>query len=178
MIADRRQLLVATPERFRDLFNIEVRTRHEVCRIDRRKRTIEVQNLQTGALSHEPYDALVLAPGPSRCGRRCRASICPASSPCATWTTSTRSTRGSTDRRVARAVVVGGGYIGLEMVENLSRRGLNVTLLELTDQVMPPMDPEMVAPGPRGTSPARGRSAAGRWRWPPSSRARTIRSAW
>ena len=49
-------------------------------------------------------------------------------------------------RRAESAVVVGGGYIGLEMVENLCRRGVDVTLLELLDQVMPPMDPEMVAP--------------------------------
>ena len=51
VIADRRRLLVATPERFRDLFNVEIRTRHEVRRIDRQNRTIEVQNLQTGAVS-------------------------------------------------------------------------------------------------------------------------------
>ena len=49
-------------------------------------------------------------------------------------------------RKSRRAVVVGGGYIGLEMVENLHRRGIEVTVLERLDQVMPPMDPEMVAP--------------------------------
>ena len=100
-IAERRQLLVATPERFRDFFNIEVRTRHEVRRIDRQEQTIEVQNVQTGAVWVERYDALVLAPGAAPCGRRCRASTCPASSPCATWTTSTRSMRGSA---VARSI--------------------------------------------------------------------------
>ena len=52
-ITDRRLLLVATPERFRDIFRIEVRTRHEVRSIDRAKKTIEVQNLQTGAISEE-----------------------------------------------------------------------------------------------------------------------------
>ena len=62
-IAERKRLLVATPERFRDFFNIEVRTRHEVCSIDRQNQTIEVRNLATGAGRVERYDALVLATG-------------------------------------------------------------------------------------------------------------------
>ena len=63
VIADRRKLLIATPERFRDFFRIEVRTWHEVGRIDPAARTIEVKNLQTGAVRTEPYNALVLATG-------------------------------------------------------------------------------------------------------------------
>ena len=75
-------------------------------------------------------------------------------------------------RRTAnQAVIVGGGYIGLEMAENLSRRGMAVTLLEMTGQVMPPIDPEMVAPVQRGA--ARGRASICGWAtpWPRSSRA-------
>jgi NADPH-dependent 2,4-dienoyl-CoA reductase/sulfur reductase-like enzyme/rhodanese-related sulfurtransferase len=140
-IAERRQLLVSTPERFRDLFRVEVRTWHEVRQIDRRSLSIEVENIQTGAVGREPYDALVLATGAA-----------PVRPPLPgiftlrdlhdvdqihTWIGR---------RKPSRAVVVGGGYIGLEMVENLSRRGIAVTLLEMTHQVMPPMDPEMVAP--------------------------------
>ena len=63
VIADRSKLLVATPERFRDMFRIEVRTRHEVRVIDRAGKTIRVKDLQTGAETDEAYDYLVLAPG-------------------------------------------------------------------------------------------------------------------
>ncbi|MBU4399201.1 MAG: FAD-dependent oxidoreductase, partial [Planctomycetes bacterium] len=145
-IAERGQLLVATAERFRDLFNVEVRTRHEVTRIDRENRTIEVKSLQTGAVVNEPYDVLVLAPGAAPL----RPSLPGIDSPGAF------SLRNLDDvdrihawidrRNVDRAVVVGAGYVGLEMVENLSRRGVTVTLLEMADQVMPPVDREMAAP--------------------------------
>jgi NADPH-dependent 2,4-dienoyl-CoA reductase/sulfur reductase-like enzyme/rhodanese-related sulfurtransferase len=145
-IDDRRKLLVATPERFRDFFKVEVRTRHEVRRIDRQKQTIEAHNLQTGAVSVEHYDALVLAPG--------AAPVRPPLPGIDLPDVFVVRNMDDVDRIHARidrgpvnhAVVVGAGYIGLEMVENLSRRGITVTLLELTDQVMPPADPEMVVP--------------------------------
>jgi NADPH-dependent 2,4-dienoyl-CoA reductase/sulfur reductase-like enzyme/rhodanese-related sulfurtransferase len=145
-IDDRRKLLVATPERFRDSFRIEVRTRHEVRRIDRQKRTIEVHNLQTGAVSVEAYDALVLAPGAAPVRPPLPGidlpGVCVVRNMDDVDRIHARIDRG----QVNQAVVVGAGYIGLEMVENLSRRGISVTLLELTDQVMPPADAEMVAP--------------------------------
>ena len=82
VIQDRQKLLVATPDRFRDWFNVEVRVRHEVCRIDRANRAVEVKDLQTGAAASEPYDALVPPPVPHRSGRPCPGSTCPASSAC------------------------------------------------------------------------------------------------
>jgi len=143
-IADRKHLLVATPERFRDFFNIEVRTRHEVRSIDRQNQTVEVQNLATGAIGVERYDVLVLAPG----AEPIRPPLPGIDQP------GIFAVRNMDDvdqihawikrRRVDRAVVVGAGYIGLEMVENLSRRGITVTLLELADHVMPLADAEMV----------------------------------
>ena len=145
-IADRRRLLVSTPERFRDLFNVEVRTRHEVRRIDRRSRTIEVQNLQTGAAGREPYDVLVLATGAAPVRPPLPGIDLPGIFTLRDLHDADQIHAWIERRKASRAVVVGGGYIGLEMVENLSRRGIAVTLLEMTDQVMPPMDPEMVAP--------------------------------
>jgi NADPH-dependent 2,4-dienoyl-CoA reductase/sulfur reductase-like enzyme/rhodanese-related sulfurtransferase len=146
VIADRRHLLVATPERFRDLMNVEVRTWHEVRRIDRPNRTIEVHNLQTGAVSREPYDVLVLAPGAEPVRPPLPGIDLPGTFTLRNLYDTDQVHKWISHRKVDRAVVVGGGYIGLEMVENLSRRTVNVTLLELAGQVMPPMDAEMVAP--------------------------------
>lgn len=145
-IGDRRQLLLATPERFRDFFRIEVRTRHEVRRIDRQKQTIEVQNLQTGAMEVERYDALVLAPGAVPLRPRLPGIERPGIFNVRNMDDIDQIHAWIDGRQVANAVVVGAGYIGLEMVENLRRRGVAVTLLEMADQVMPPADPEMVVP--------------------------------
>lgn len=146
VISERRHLLVATSERFRDLFNVEVRTWHDVRRIDRQNRSIEVQNVQTGAVMQEAYDALVLAPGAEPIRPPLPGIDLPGVFTLRNLFDTDQVHKWISHRKVTRAVVVGGGYIGLEMVENLSRRSVNVTLLELTGQVMPPMDPEMVAP--------------------------------
>ncbi len=145
-IADRRRLLVSTPERFRDFFQVEVRTWHEVRGIDRRSRTIEVQNLQTGATGCEPYDALVLSTGAAPVRPPLPGIDLPGIFTLRDLHNVDQIHAWVERRKANRAVVVGGGYIGLEMVENLSRRGIAVTLLEMTGQVMPPMDPEMVVP--------------------------------
>ena len=145
-IADRQHLLVATPERFRDVFNIEVRTRSEVRRIDRAKKTIEVQNVETAAAATEPYDVLVLSPGAVPLRPRLPGIDLPHIFTLRNLEDVDRIYDRLVRHNSERAVVVGGGYIGLEMVENLSRRGIHVTVLEQLDQVMPIMDPEMVAP--------------------------------
>jgi NADPH-dependent 2,4-dienoyl-CoA reductase/sulfur reductase-like enzyme/rhodanese-related sulfurtransferase len=146
VIADRQQLLVSSPARFRDLMNVEVRTRHEVDRIDRANRTIGVRNLETGVVGHEPYDVLVLAPGAEPIRPTLPGIDLPGVFTLRNLDDMDAIHRWIEQRNVSRAVVVGGGFIGLEMVENLCRRTINVTLLELSAQVMPPMDPEMVAP--------------------------------
>jgi NADPH-dependent 2,4-dienoyl-CoA reductase/sulfur reductase-like enzyme/rhodanese-related sulfurtransferase len=146
VIADRKHLFVATPERFRDFFNVEVRTWHEVRRIDRAGRTIEVQNLQTGAVSSEPYDVLVLSTGAAPVRPPLPGVDLPGIFTLRDLDDTDQIHKWIGHRKANRAVVVGAGYIGLEMAENLTRRGVSVTLLELTDQVMPLADPEMVAP--------------------------------
>ena len=146
VIADRRQLFVATPERFRDFFNVEVRTWHEVRRIDRAGRTVEVQNRQTGAVANEPYDVLVLSTGAAPVRPPLPGVDLPGVFTLRDLDDTDQIHKWIDHRKPNRAVVVGAGYIGLEMAENLSRRGIAVTLLELADQVMPPADPEMVVP--------------------------------
>jgi NADPH-dependent 2,4-dienoyl-CoA reductase/sulfur reductase-like enzyme/rhodanese-related sulfurtransferase len=146
VIRQRQQLLVASPERFRDMFNVEVRTRHEVTRIDRKQRTIEVRNVASGATTSESYDVLVLSPGAAPSRPNLPGIDLPGVFSLRTLDDADR-IRDWIHRRHARhVVVVGAGYIGLEMVENLVQRGMEVTVLERLDQIVPPMDPEMVAP--------------------------------
>ncbi len=146
VIADEGKLLVASAGLFRDRFRIEVRTDTEAVAIDRARRVLTVRDLKTGTSREEPYDALVLAPGaspvkPPLPGIDLPGVFAVRSIP------DTRRIRAWMDERVARrAVVIGGGFIGLEMAENLVHRGLHVTVLEKLTQVMPPLDPEMAEP--------------------------------
>ena len=146
VIEDEGALLMASPELFRQRFDISVFTGTEVTGIDRGAASITVRDLTTGSERVERYDALVLAPGASPI-RPAVAGIdldgvftvrsIPDSRAIRTWITTQDATT---------AVVVGGGFIGLEMAENLVRRGLAVTVVEQSPQVMPTLDPEMAAP--------------------------------
>ncbi|MBN1476575.1 FAD-dependent oxidoreductase [Candidatus Sumerlaeota bacterium] len=145
VIAERRRLLVTKPELLRDRFRIDLRTRHEVTRINRAERTVEVRDLESGSVITERYDALVLSPGaaplrPPLPGIDSEGIFSVRNIP------DVDAINGWIETRTAKsAVVVGGGFIGLEMAENLVHRGLSVTLVEMLDQVMPPLDPEMVS---------------------------------
>lgn len=146
VISPRERLLVASPERFRDYFNVEVRVNHEVTRIDRENRLVEVRNCQTGARFTRPYDALVLSPGARPIVPDVPGVDLPGVFTLRLLEDAERIYRWLQDRHVTRAVVVGAGYIGLEMVENLVNRNITVTLLEATPQILPGFDPEMVVP--------------------------------
>jgi len=146
VIADEEKLLVASPETFRQRFNVGVHTESEVTVIDRATRLITVRDLRTGAERQEPYDVLVLAPGaapirPPLPGIELPGVFAVRSIP------DTRRIRAWIETHQAKtAVVVGGGFIGLEMVENLVHRELSVTVVEKLPQLMPPLDPEMAVP--------------------------------
>lgn len=143
VIADERRLLVASPELFRDRFNIEVRTDTEATAIDRAARVLTVRDLKTGLERTEPYDALVLAPGAAPIRPPLAGLELPGVFLVRTIPDTRRIRSWLTDRKAAAAVVIGGGFIGLEMVENLKHRGLAVTVVEKLPQLMPPLDPEM-----------------------------------
>jgi NADPH-dependent 2,4-dienoyl-CoA reductase/sulfur reductase-like enzyme/rhodanese-related sulfurtransferase len=152
-------LLVATEQTFRTLFAIDCRTRCEVVGISPARKTVELKNHATGEVTTESYDKLVLSPGaapirPPLPGIDLPGIFSVRTVPDARevrrWIE-----RGSSDLteenastgllaldKTKRAVVVGGGYIGLEMAENLVHSGLEVTIVEMLDQVMPPLDPE------------------------------------
>jgi NADPH-dependent 2,4-dienoyl-CoA reductase/sulfur reductase-like enzyme/rhodanese-related sulfurtransferase len=146
VIPEEKSLLVATPELFRDRFNIVVRTAHEVRSIDRAAREIEVCDLKTGSVFRERYDALVLSPGAAPIRPPLPGIDAPGIFALRTIPDSRRIRAWLTERSVKSALVVGGGFIGLEMAENLHRRGLAVAVVELADQLMPPLDPEMSVP--------------------------------
>ncbi len=143
-ITDRERLLIAKPALFERRFRIDVRTRHEVMSIDRAARTISVQDLEAGRRYEEHYDKLILATGAS--------PLVPSIPGTAARGVFTLRTLDDADRiavampRVRRAVVVGGGYVGLEIAEQFHRRGLEVALVEMQSQVMPLLDPEMAEP--------------------------------
>jgi NADPH-dependent 2,4-dienoyl-CoA reductase/sulfur reductase-like enzyme/rhodanese-related sulfurtransferase len=146
VITDERSLLVATPELFKRRFNIEVRLQSEVRVIDRAKQEIEVKNLATGESYRERYDALVLAPGSAPIRPPLPGIDLPGIFTLRTIPDSRQMKQWITERKVEKAVVVGGGFIGLETTENLVRRGISVTIVEMLPQVMPPIDPEMAVP--------------------------------
>lgn len=146
VIKKEEHLLVATPQLFRDRFNIEVRLKSEVTRIDREKRIIEINDLDSERSYTEGYDILVLSPGATPIRPDLPGIDLPGIFSLRTIPDS-RQIRSWIDQYKARdAVVVGGGYIGMEMTENLHKRGINVTVIEKQAQVMPLVDAEIVAP--------------------------------
>ncbi len=145
VIPERGRLLVQTPDSLRKRFRIDVRTHTEVVRIDRLEEKVVVRDLRTGAQTVEHYDELILSPG----AEPVRPRIPGIESGRVFTLRSMRdmdSIRAFIDsEKPSRAVVVGGGYIGLEMTEALVERGVKVVLVELMNQVMGPLDPEMAA---------------------------------
>jgi len=141
VITEEKNLLVATPQRFHDYFNIKVHTEHEVTAIDPAAREIEVCDLKTGVRRSEPYDALVMATGANAIRPPLPGIDLPGVRILRTIPDSRRM-RAAVEK-AGSAVVVGGGFIGLEMAENLVRRNISVTIIEAAPQVMTPLDPEM-----------------------------------
>ncbi|RJX75442.1 CoA-disulfide reductase [Vibrio sinensis] len=142
-IQDRDKLLLQTPESFLARFNVDVRVMSEVVQINRQDKSVTVKNLIDGSKYTEQYDFLLLSPG--------AAPIVP---PIAGINNPlTHSLRNIPDmdniiqtiktNDVKHATVVGGGFIGLEMMEAFHQLGIKTTLLELADQVMTPVDREM-----------------------------------
>ncbi|HMS25228.1 MAG TPA: FAD-dependent oxidoreductase [Acidimicrobiia bacterium] len=143
VIEKREDLLLQSPESLKARFNLDVHVNHEVIKILPSKNAIEVQNLSTGESEQVTYDNLVLSMGaapfiPEMPGREHLLTL-----------------RNVADvdklkKKIevalndgAKAIVIGAGFIGLEIVENLVNQGLSVTLIELTPNVLPPIDPDM-----------------------------------
>jgi len=145
IIESRESLLLQTPEKLKRRFNIDVRLRHEVISIDREGKRILVKNLQDEGEGWYKYDRLILAPG--------AAPIHPTFGGVDSDNVFHLRTIEDSDAlrlfldesRVCRATIVGAGFIGLEAAEMLVHRGISVDVVELTPQVLPPLDPDMAA---------------------------------
>jgi NADPH-dependent 2,4-dienoyl-CoA reductase/sulfur reductase-like enzyme/rhodanese-related sulfurtransferase len=146
VIQDEEKLLLASAELFKTRFNVEVRTENEVMAIDREHREIEVKRLSTGEIYREAYDALVLSPGATPIRPALPGINLPRIFVLRTIPDSRLIRSWIDEQKVACAVVVGGGLVGLEMAENLVVRGISVTVVEMLGQVLPPLDPEMAEP--------------------------------
>jgi NADPH-dependent 2,4-dienoyl-CoA reductase/sulfur reductase-like enzyme/rhodanese-related sulfurtransferase len=144
-IAQREKLLVTTAQRLHDRFRLDVRTRSSVEAIDRAAKKVRIRDLDSGREYDEPYDKLILAPGAAPV----RPPIPGIDLPGIYTLRNLEDVdqiKGRLDQGVKQAVVVGAGFIGLELVENLVRRGVSTALVELQDQVLPPLDKEMTTP--------------------------------
>ena len=145
VITDRAKLTLQTPESFKRRFDIDVRVLHEVVSIDRKAKAVRVRDLSTGEEFDEGYDKLVLAPG--------AVPVVPPIPGVDAGNVFTLRTVEDTfaiddyvrEHAPQRAVVVGGGFIGLETAENLSERGVAVTVLQRPDHLMPTLDRDMAA---------------------------------
>lgn len=141
-IAERGKLLLQTPKGLKARYGLDVRVRHEALSIDRTKKEVVVRDLESDRTYRESYDILILSTGaapirPPLPGIDHPRIFTLRSVP------DTDAIKKAVDDSARTAVVVGGGFIGLEMAENLRRRGLSVHLVEMLDQVMPPLDREM-----------------------------------
>ncbi len=158
-IENESSLMVATEQMFRAVFAIDCRTNCEVVGISPKQKTVQMKDHKTGSVSAEKYDTLVLSPGAAPIRPPLPGIDLPGVFSVRT-VPDAKNIREWLDRDADRsvgnpftgvdtvskpkhAVVIGGGFIGLEMVENLKHRGLEVTLIEKLNQVMPPLDPEM-----------------------------------
>jgi NADPH-dependent 2,4-dienoyl-CoA reductase/sulfur reductase-like enzyme/rhodanese-related sulfurtransferase len=145
-IKERDALLVQTPESMKARFNLDVRIRSEVTDIDPAAKTVTVKHVADGSEYTESYDELILSPGSN--------PIVPPIPGVDSDSVFTLRNIPDMDKIIHKinieaprsAVVVGGGYIGIEMAEALIHRGIETTMVELANQIMPPMDPEMAVP--------------------------------
>lgn len=145
VISERDKLLVVTPEMLREMMNIDSRVLNEVIAIDRKKKSVTVRNLETGETYEETYDKLVLSPGAGPIVPPLPGVDLPGVFTLRNLPDMDKIKAFVDEKKPARAVVVGGGFIGLEIAENLVDRGVEVTLIEMLDQVMAPIDYEMAA---------------------------------
>ncbi|WP_010584849.1 FAD-dependent oxidoreductase [Schlesneria paludicola] len=145
VIAEREKLLVTTAERLRIRFNLDVRTGSSVESIDRVAKTVRVRDLATGREYNESYDKLILSPGAAPVRPKLPGVELPGILTLRNLEDVDRIKR-RVDEGIQRVVLVGGGFIGLELAENFVKRGVATTLIEHNKQLLPPFDPEMTTP--------------------------------
>jgi len=145
VIRDRNHLLISDPVFFRERFNVEAKTRHEVVDVDAKGKTITVVDLDASATFVQPYDKLILATGADALRPPLEGVDLPFVFTLKTLADTDRVHRYLQTNDVREAVIVGGGLIGIEMVENFAARGIKVTVVEFLPQILSFLDEEMAA---------------------------------
>jgi NADPH-dependent 2,4-dienoyl-CoA reductase/sulfur reductase-like enzyme/rhodanese-related sulfurtransferase len=144
-IADRKKLLVTTPEMLRTRFKLDVRTLTTVESIDRIAKSVRVRELDSGRMYEEFYDKLILAPGAAPV----RPSLPGIDFPGIFTLRNLHDVdqiKAQADQGTKQVVLLGGGFISLELAENFIRRGIATTIVEKNNQILTPFDPEMTTP--------------------------------
>ena len=145
VIEDKEELTLQTPESFYNRFRIEVKVFHEVIGIDPPDKTVTVRNLKTGEVFEEKYDKLLLSPGARPFMPDLKGSNSDKIFTLRTVEDTFRIRDAVDVRKPKSAVIAGGGFIGLEVAENLIGRGIKVTILQSAKQLMNPFDADMAS---------------------------------
>lgn len=143
IIDAREKLFVTTPEKFGKRYNIDVRTSCAVIAIDRKKKVVDIEDRKTGERTEASYDKIIMAPGAAPVKLPCTEGEYERLFSLRNIADSDKIKKFLDMKRPKSAVIVGAGYIGLEMAENLCQRGLKVTIIEAFSQVLPFLDAEM-----------------------------------
>jgi NADPH-dependent 2,4-dienoyl-CoA reductase/sulfur reductase-like enzyme/rhodanese-related sulfurtransferase len=145
VITDKSELTLKTPESFKTRFDIDIKVRHEVTAIDVAKKTVTVRDIDGGRVFEDCYDKLILSPG-------AKASLPPFPVPESDRIFTLRTVedcfviRGFIEeKKPASAIVVGGGFIGLEMAENLTESGVKTTVVELMPHLLKTFDTDIAS---------------------------------
>ena len=145
VIEDQAELTLQTPESFYERFRVEMKVRHEVTAIDRTAKTVTVRNLDTGEVFTESYDKLLLSPGAKPTQPALPGVGLDRLFTLRTVEDTLRIHRFVEEQHPRSVVLAGGGFIGLELAENLRDRGLEVTIVQRPKQLMTPFDADMAA---------------------------------
>lgn len=144
-ITDRRELTLQTPKSFASRFNIDVRIHSEALSIDRSSKTVHIRSLEDGREYDESYDKLILSPGAHPAVPEYEGVDSKRIMTLRTVEDTFRIYDYIAENNPRTAVITGGGFIGLEMAENLTRRGISVTIIQRGNHVMPTLDDDMAA---------------------------------
>lgn len=145
VITDKDELTLQSPAGFKRRFNIDVKIRHEVTAIDKANKTVKVKNLESGEEFEESYDKLVLAPGAKPFVPDIPGAYSEKIFSVRTVEDTFAIKKYIQKKQPKSAVVIGGGFVGVEMAENLSALGIKVTLAEAAKQLLSPFDGDMAA---------------------------------
>ena len=145
VIREKAELTLQTPQSFWERFHIDVRVRNEAVDIDVKSKTVAIRRLDTGEIYHEQYDKMLLSPGAKPVVPHLPGVTSDRIFSLRTVEDTLRIRKFIEEYKPATAVLVGGGFIGLEMAENLTAMGISVTVIQRSNQLFAPMDADMAS---------------------------------